>query len=404
MTRPVPDLRAALLMLAFASATAHASQDSGAGQHLALPDTPDTVATHSAPRLEVCDLPPPADTGPTAAAVARTACIEHKAWFQPFIDVDGRLASQTVTEAETARLLDDTPAWQRVARYWRESGTLSSMIHIAGARSCLYPAGGREADNDCRAYIVDNPWSAAFVSWVMARTPVPGFAGSARHVDYIARAWRDPEGSPYVHADPYAARAAPGDLLCFLRDGGQALGPQAFREALDSRWKRTPQRSHCDIVVAADVDGDRTLYLIGGNVFDTVTMRKLPLDAEGRLLASEVAIPIAIASAEDPPAAEPAGRKGKAKKARKPARTAKAAKKAQAPGPDAVQATMPAPASQETPPVADDCRPGNPAACNFNRRDWVVLLKLKPQAQLGGFAPEPAPVESPPPSIPLPPL
>ena len=29
------------------------------------------------------------------------------------------------------------------------------------------------------------------------------------------------------------------------------------------------------------------------------------------------------------------------------------------------------------------CRPGDPAACSFNRRDWVVLLKLKPQRAPG---------------------
>ena len=169
-------------------------------------------AAQAAPRAEVCDRPLPADTGTTAATIVRTACLEHKAWFQPFIDDNGRMASITVTEAERTRLRDDTPAWQRVARYWRESGTLSSMIHIAGARSCLYPSQGRETDSDCRAYIVDNPWSAAFISWVMARASVPGFVGSPRHVDYITRAWRDPDGSPYLHADPFLARAAPGDL------------------------------------------------------------------------------------------------------------------------------------------------------------------------------------------------
>ena len=238
----------------------------------------------AAVREEACNRPLPADTGPTATAIVRTACLEHKAWFQPFIDGNGRLASLEVTEAERARLADDTPAWQRVARYWRESGTLSSMLHIAGAHSCLFPGGGREADNDCRAYLVDNPWSAAFVSWVMARAPVPGFRGSPRHADYIARAWNDPEGSPYAFADPYTNRAVPGDLLCHLRDH-EVLGPEGLRQALDSPWRRMPQRSHCDIVVAADGDDGndpRMLYVVGGNVLNAVTMRMLPLDADGR--------------------------------------------------------------------------------------------------------------------------
>ena len=343
---------------------------------------PPAPASAAARAMEPCDLPPARGTGYTAAAIVRTACQEHKAWLQPFIDVDGRLASMTVTEAERSRLADDTPAWQRVARYWRESGTLSSMFHIAGAQSCLYQGGGRESDNDCRAYLVDNPWSAAFVSWVMARAPLPGFQGSARHVDYIARAWRDPEGSPYSFADPYASRPAPGDLLCHLRDTA-TRGPAGLRQALESR--QVPQRSHCDIVGAADLAGDRRLYLVGGNVLNAVTMRILPLDGEGRLLASEVAIPLPVAV----PAAGPEPRSGKATsvQAAAPAASTPAAPATGAP----VDAT--AAASLRPPTEAGDdaataletgrCRPGDPAACSFNRRDWVVLLKLKPQRAPG---------------------
>ena len=359
---------------------------------------PPAPASAAARAMEPCDLPPAPGTGYTAAAIVRTACQEHKAWLQPFIDVDGRLASMTVTEAERSRLADDTPAWQRVARYWRESGTLSSMFHIAGAQSCLYQGGSREADNDCRAYLVDNPWSAAFVSWVMARAPLPGFQGSARHVDYIARAWRDPEGSPYSFADPYASRPAPGDLLCHLRDTA-TRGPAGLRQALESR--QVPQRSHCDIVVAADLAGDRRLYLVGGNVLNAVTMRILPLDGEGRLLASEVAIPLPVAV----PAAGPEPRSGKSRKARKASRTAQrsgkttsvqaAAPAASTPAAPATGAPVDATAAASLRPpteAGDDaataletgrCRPGDPAACSFNRRDWVVLLKLKPQRAPG---------------------
>lgn len=44
----------------------------------------------------------------------------------PFIDSKGKLASLGVTEAESASLADDGMiAWQRVAGYWRDSGTLA---------------------------------------------------------------------------------------------------------------------------------------------------------------------------------------------------------------------------------------------------------------------------------------
>ena len=37
----------------------------------------------------------------------------------------------------------------------------------------------------------------------------------------------------------------------------------------------------------------------------------------------------------------------------------------------------------------DDCRPDNEAACNFNRQDWVALLKLKPLPAPSGPLPLP---------------
>lgn len=58
----------------------------------------------------------------------------------PFIDSKGKLASLGVTEAESASLADDGMiAWQRVAGYWRDSGTLASM-GAARARPAVPPS------------------------------------------------------------------------------------------------------------------------------------------------------------------------------------------------------------------------------------------------------------------------
>lgn len=285
--------------------------------------------------VEVCELPPRYGVEATAAAIVRTACAEHRLWFRPFIEADGRLAELAVTEAERARLDDDgTPAWQRVAGYWREGGALAAMAAggTPGAASCLLPHGERAVDSDCRAFLLDNPWSAAFVSWVMVQAAVPGFGPSPRHIDYIARAWRQPAASPYLYDDPHAGKPAPGDLLCYLRAETEGLGAAGLRTALAGPAPM-PRHSHCDIVVAANVGGDRTLYLIGGNVLNAVVMRKLPLDRSGRL---------------------------------------------------ATDAFAPR-----------DCSPGNPAGCSFNHRDWAALLKLKPQAQLDALGPGPRSAESP---------
>ena len=73
-----------------------------------------------------------------------------------------------------------------------------------------------------------------------------------------------------------------------------------------------------------------TLYLIGGNVLNAVTLRKLPLDATGHAI---------------PPTLPLSGTGG-----------------------------------EDTDDPGTYCSPGNEAACNFNRQDWAVLLKLQAPA------------------------
>lgn len=250
-----------------------------------------------------------------AARVAAVACAELRLWYSPFIDADGRLASTTVAEGESARLQDGlTPAWRRVASYWRDSGLLGQMASHAGASDCALPQPGWAQQAACRAYILDTPWSAAFVSYVMARAGLPGFTSSASHVDFVRRAWRDP-ASPYRLADPERERPAQGDLLCYAR-AAASLG----RDGLASLLQRDPGSGlpmHCDIVVAADA-GNGRLQLVGGNVLQAVSARLLILNRSGLLW------------------------------------------------------NLP----KRTPGLA--CAPGNAAGCSFNRQDWVALLKLKP--------------------------
>ncbi len=300
---------------------------------------PALAMARPAAAVDACDIPPRYGVEATAASIVRTACQEHRLWLRPFIDRDGRLASLAVTEAERAQLDDgSTPAWQQVARYWRESGTLSVMGATPGADSCMAVPGERFRDSDCRAFLVDNPWSAAFISWVMRRAGVSGFLASPRHMDYIAHAWRQPERSPYTYADPFTGKPAPGDLLCFLRAADEGRGADGLHAALSGQGSM-PRQSHCEVVIAANPGGDRTLHLVGGNTLNAVVMRQLPLERDGRLA------------------------------------------RATASG------------------VADaGCGPGLPGACSFNRRDWAVLLKLKPQSQLGPSLPQ----QHPPPAATVP--
>lgn len=265
-----------------------------------------------------------------ASRIALVACAENSLWYGPFIDAQGRLASITVSEGERMRLQDGaTPAWQRVADYWKGSGLLSQMSGFPGAADCSYGGdGGHLPTASCRAFLTDTPWSAAFVSFVMNRAGLPGFNGSASHIDFVRDAYRNPDSSPYVFSDPDTTAPAAGDLLCFSR-GANVIGPQGLRDMLGN-GSNDGLNMHCDIVVAANPGNDGKLYLVGGNVLQGVTMRVLPLNRSGLVWA----LPRRIGN----------------------------------PG---------------------DCQPGNEAVCSFNRQDWVALLKLKPLPAPSGPLPLP---------------
>jgi hypothetical protein len=260
--------------------------------------------------------------GDQATRIAAIACNEHMLWYRAFIDADGRMASSTVVEAESAHLADGaTEAWRRVAGYWRESGLLWQMQRHAGAGECVHAGGGRYPSPSCRAFVVDQPWSAAFVSYVMKRADLPGFDASASHYDYVGAAYRNPQENAFQYLDPASAKPATGDLLCYVRVPSRAYGYQGLLSSLGQGADGLPM--HCDIVVAANPGNDGKAYLVGGNVQQGVTMRILPLNRNGQFWA------------------------------------------------------LPQRHGAES-----ACSPDNAAACNFNRQDWAVLLKLKSPAAL----------------------
>jgi hypothetical protein len=256
----------------------------------------------------------------TATRIAAVACNENLLWYRPFIDTDGRMAGATVAEGENSLLGDGvTPAWQRVAGYWRDSGLLPRMAGYAGAGQCALGIATGDASPWCRAFIIDHPWSAAFVSYVMAKAGVPGFRPSAAHFDYVRDARRSPASSAYLYQDPAVAVPAAGDLLCAVR-GGQPRGNAGLSAAIDAGAGAI--NMHCDVVIAVE-QGGGTAYLVGGNVQQGVTLRLLSVNRLGRFWA------LPQSSGADP-----------------------------------------------------KCSPDSAKSCNLNRQDWAVLLKLKPAAAL----------------------
>lgn len=259
----------------------------------------------------------------TATRIAAVACNEHHLWYRPFIDSEGRIASFTVSEGEGSRLDDGaTEAWRRVATYWRESGLLWQMTGFPGASDCGSAAGGGGyMTSSCRAFVIDNPWSAAFVSYVLTKANVPAFRAAASHFDYVRDAYLNPERGAFQFLDPATARPGAGDLLCYVRIPSRAYGYAGLKAAIDSG--AAGLNMHCDVVVAANPANDGMAYLVGGNVQQGVTMRLLPVNRSGLLWA----LPLRLG-------------------------------------------------------VQPLCTPDTVASCNFNRQDWSALLKLKSPAVL----------------------
>ena len=118
-----------------------------------------------------------------------------------------------------------------------------------------------------------DPWSAAFISWVMCEGGLGEddlFQRHIAHYVYIDQAIEARDGaSPgaaYVAYDVGEMPIEPGDLLCSARRS-------AYRTIAQRRVNLGRSiRSHCDIAVQVDVANDRVL-VIGGNVRGSVRMK-----------------------------------------------------------------------------------------------------------------------------------
>ena len=129
------------------------------------------------------------------------------------------------------------------------------------------------------------PWSAAFVSWVMCEGGLGDmnqFARDISHRVYIDQAIRARDGqapdAAFVAHDAGETEIQPGDLLC------NARGSASYRTLADRR-RDTGEYAplHCDIVVRVDVQ-EALFHLIGGNVMNSVTLTILPGVRDGEHL------------------------------------------------------------------------------------------------------------------------
>ena len=152
-----------------------------------------------------------------------------------------------------------------------------------------------------RAAINDVAWSAAFVSAVMRQAGMSNaeFEFSESHNTYIYKAFRASlaeasrtlaEG--FYRACPLSsARPRLGDLVCYHRHQKQHGSKSAARiremivdDIATSAPTESIYKSHCDVVAHVDAKAGR-VYVVGGNVQQAVSIKKLVLNKRGGTLA-----------------------------------------------------------------------------------------------------------------------
>lgn len=154
---------------------------------------------------------------------------------------------------------DDGPYSGRINAYWRAAGK------------------PRLDGKDCQ-----EPWSAAFMSWVMGGAGVPEgqFPPAPAHWIYLARLidQSDYPGRYFVPRRVADYSPNPGDLICASR----GLSRPATFDGYTRPEALKGVNTHCDLVVRKS---GQTLEVIGGNVRNSVSKSTLELDGAGRLRA-----------------------------------------------------------------------------------------------------------------------
>jgi hypothetical protein len=228
--------------------------------------------------LAACAAAP--GTAPTPSGVGSDAHIPPfaRSPYQPFsreaaIQIayrEWRAFGQPVVFPRTELPFDNERAeglWQRVGEYWwlglplgeREQGFTG--MHDQSGRVFSAAEDGNFA------------WSAAFIDYVMRMAGAGRrFPYSPTHSDYINAARQNAGSSLVISAQaPESYAPQRGDLICMWR------GNRPIRYA-DLPTGRFP--GHCDMVVAIRAG---SLDVIGGNVENSVSMKHIPVTANGHL-------------------------------------------------------------------------------------------------------------------------
>jgi hypothetical protein len=215
----------------------------------------------------VSHIPPFARTPYEAFSRQAVVAIALREWrlFGQKVNDDGRMDGDKPER--------DQGLWQRVGEYWW-LGLNRDAPEVGWTGK--HDEHGKVFPPEGDGYYA---WSAAFVSYVIRIAGAgTAFPYAADHATYINAAKRMALGTDrgwLMTAERVEAYApVPGDLICHGRGRAGAL-----------RYDDLPTAelfpAHCDIVVDTPKPG--VISVIGGNIGDAVTMRHIPVTAEGRL-------------------------------------------------------------------------------------------------------------------------
>ncbi len=286
-----------------------------------------------------CDATAAKPASELGRRIARTAIDEFTQFGGHQIDSNGRLFRFGLIEAQQEKDFAGAPqanlgdlGWWRVMKYWRAlygKDTLD-MIEALGYRDASTAmdegqSGGLlrvdagpllraiEATSDpvarevlreaaLRAAVVDTPWSAAFVSFVIRQAGVTAdaFHFSNAHRAYIYDAFATSAAEAANEASNQIYRACPvtttrpriGDLICHQRepalaDASDAEVRERIRaELVSNADTRSVRRTHCDVIAHIDHRAHK-MYIISGNVYHAVSARKLNLRRNLKLSATQ---------------------------------------------------------------------------------------------------------------------
>jgi len=306
----------------------------GLAAHPAFAEPDRTAAAFWKIVQATCDAAAAKPPSALGQRIAQAAIDEFNSFGGHKIDADGRLFRFGLTEAEHEE--DDGGdrpvsvgrlGWWQIMKYWRAlfgDNTTTDKIEVRGyqdasgstqekeAASVLRSSAAelmRAADNASdpavremlreaalRSAIIDTPWSAAFISYVIRQAGVPKttFQFSNAHRAYIYDAFAASAGELTNTAGERLYRACPltatkpraGDMICqqrepaFAGESDLAVRERIRNELAGGTDARTVRRTHCEVVAYVDAPA-RKVYTIGGNVNQSVTARKLNLRQRG---------------------------------------------------------------------------------------------------------------------------